>query len=79
MFNPWTENDNTNLHPRLYGMEARTLDITAGIVTLILFVILLLAFQVLGGVLGGFGYIFALLLFIVIMTVAGYFINEKIA
>jgi hypothetical protein len=60
-------------------MEARTLDITAGIVTLILFIILLLAFQLLGGVLGGFGYIFALLLFIVIMTVAGYFINEKIA
>ncbi len=60
-------------------MEARSLDILAGIVTLILFIILLLAFQLFGGVLGGFGYIFALLLFIIIMSVAGYFINEKIA
>jgi hypothetical protein len=56
-------------------MEARTLDITTGIVTLILFIILLLVFQLLGG----FGYIFALLLFIIVMSVAGYFINEKIA
>ncbi len=60
-------------------MEARTLDIVAGIVTLALFIILLLAFQMQGGVLGGFGYILALLLFIIIMSVAGYFINEKIA
>jgi hypothetical protein len=60
-------------------MEARTLDITAGIVTFILFIILLFAFQLPEDVLGGFGYIFALLLFIIIMSVVGYFINEKIA
>ncbi|MDD1677557.1 MAG: hypothetical protein LUO93_00025 [Methanomicrobiales archaeon] len=56
-------------------MEARTLDITAGIVTLILFIILLLVFQIFDG----YGYIFAFVLFIIILSVAGYFINEKIA
>ncbi|MDD1675946.1 MAG: hypothetical protein LUQ17_04580 [Methanomicrobiales archaeon] len=55
-------------------MEARTLDIAAGIVTLVLFIILLLVFQTFSG----FGYIVALVLFIIIMSVAGYFINEKI-
>ncbi|MDD1673509.1 MAG: hypothetical protein LUP99_03765 [Methanomicrobiales archaeon] len=57
-------------------MEARNLDIIAGIVTLILFILLLLVFQLFTS--SGYGYITALVLFLVIMSVAGYFINEKI-
>jgi hypothetical protein len=57
-------------------MEARNLDIAAGIVTFILFILLLLVFQLFTS--SGYGYITALVLFLVIMSVAGYFINEKI-
>lgn len=60
-------------------MEPRTLDIAAGIITLILFIILLLIFQLfIPPMYTGFGYITALVLFLIIMSVAGYFINEKI-
>ena len=57
-------------------MEARNLDIAAGIVTFILFILLLIVFPLFTS--SGYGYITALVLFIVIMSVAGYFINEKI-
>jgi len=59
-------------------MEARLFDVVIGVITMIFFILLLFVLQGPRDTPSGYGYIIALILFIVVMSVAGYFINEKI-
>lgn len=60
------------------SMEARQLDVVIGVITMIFFIIFLFILQGSKETPSGYGYLIALILFIVILSVAGYFINEKI-
>ncbi len=58
-------------------MGPRTLDILTGVVSFVLFVLFLLLFP---SILGpGLGYLLAILLFVIILSVSGYLIKGQIA
>jgi hypothetical protein len=65
-------------------MDARTLDVTTGIITLVVFIVMLIFLPVLfedfkipGGV--GMAYVIAIVIYIVFMSGSGSLIREKIA
>ena len=62
--------------PHTIFMGPRTLDILTGLVTFVLFILFLLAFP--SFLDPGLGYMLAILLFVIILSVSGYFIKEKI-
>lgn len=60
-------------------MEARTLDISAGVITLFIFILLFLFLPtLLGGVNIGGAYILAIVIFVILLSAVGYYVNEKI-
>ncbi|MDD1676344.1 MAG: hypothetical protein LUQ40_01255 [Methanomicrobiales archaeon] len=58
-------------------MESWVLDIIVGIAMLVLFFFLLIALPLAIGTLGGYAYLFAVIVFVAAMSGAGYVISRK--
>jgi len=58
-------------------MESWVLDIVVGIMMLVLFFLLLIALPLAVGTLGGYAYLFAIIVFVAAMSGAGYVISQK--